>query len=132
MQTFLPLPSFEDSAECLDYKRLGKQRVEARQILTSIKSEGRWYNHPAVKMWIGYELALIHYGNIMIEEWVWRGYNNTMPLLDVHFKKLKYPPWFGNDKFHSSHRSMLLMKDYDYYKQFRWNEEPGQGYYWPL
>lgn len=33
MNTFLPYPSFDESAKCLDYKRLGKQRVEAKQIL---------------------------------------------------------------------------------------------------
>ena len=33
MQTFLPLPSMGDSVRCLDDKRLGKQRVEAFQIL---------------------------------------------------------------------------------------------------
>lgn len=33
MQTFLPYPEFIKSAQCLDNKRLGKQRVEAKQIL---------------------------------------------------------------------------------------------------
>ena len=28
MQTFLPYPDFKQSAACLDYSRLGKQRVE--------------------------------------------------------------------------------------------------------
>jgi len=34
MQTFLPYPDLRDSVACLDNKRLGKQRVEAMQILT--------------------------------------------------------------------------------------------------
>ncbi|MFN7881952.1 MAG: pyrimidine dimer DNA glycosylase/endonuclease V, partial [bacterium] len=33
MQTFLPSPSFAESARILDNKRLGKQRVECKQIL---------------------------------------------------------------------------------------------------
>jgi len=33
MQTFLPFPDFAESAKCLDNRRLGKQRVEAKQIL---------------------------------------------------------------------------------------------------
>ena len=33
MQTFLPHRDFEQSAKCLDMKRLGKQRVEAYQLL---------------------------------------------------------------------------------------------------
>ena len=32
MQTFLPYADFQRSAQVLDYKRLGKQRVEALQI----------------------------------------------------------------------------------------------------
>jgi Pyrimidine dimer DNA glycosylase len=33
MHTFLPYPSFEETASILDYRRLGKQRVEGFQIL---------------------------------------------------------------------------------------------------
>lgn len=33
MQTFLPYGSFIESAKCLDYGRLGKHRVEAKQII---------------------------------------------------------------------------------------------------
>ena len=36
MQTFLPYKSFVKSLNCLDNKRLGKQRVEAMQILNAI------------------------------------------------------------------------------------------------
>jgi len=32
VQTFLPYPDFKKSAECLDFRRLGKQRVD--QLLT--------------------------------------------------------------------------------------------------
>lgn len=37
MQTFLPHNSFSWSLDCLDNKRLGKQRVEAMQILKALK-----------------------------------------------------------------------------------------------
>lgn len=36
MQTFLPYESYDDSAESLDYRRLGKQRVETLQILMTL------------------------------------------------------------------------------------------------
>ena len=39
MQTFLPYQNFIKSAKCLDYKRLGKQRVEALQIHNIISGE---------------------------------------------------------------------------------------------
>ena len=37
MQTFLPYPDFTQSAKTLDYRRLGKQRVEAWQILNALR-----------------------------------------------------------------------------------------------
>jgi hypothetical protein len=50
MQTFLPYSSFEESARILDYRRLGKQRVEAWQILRSLDGITKgWSNHPAVR-----------------------------------------------------------------------------------
>ena len=33
MQTFLPYSSFTESAKILDWRRLGKQRVEGMQII---------------------------------------------------------------------------------------------------
>ena len=39
MQTFLPHKIFHISAEMLDYRRLGKQRVEAKQILNALDPE---------------------------------------------------------------------------------------------
>ena len=132
MQTFLPYPDFKESAKVLDYRRLGKQRVEALQILKSIQLENYgWKNHPIVKMWKGYENALIEYKNVMIEEWVNRGYNNNM-ILETIDKSVTYPFWIGNDELHASHRSNLLGKDYEHYSQFNWNEEPGRDYIWIL
>ena len=83
MQTFLPYPSFRKSASVLDYRRLGKQRVEAKQIYDILTADWRnpkkgWANHPAVLMWKGYEEELKLYRVIMIEEWIRRGYKNTM------------------------------------------------------
>ena len=81
MQTFLPYKSFDKSFKVLDYRRLGKQRVEAMQILNVLlgrtKTKG-WVNHPATKMWKGYENALKQYLNKCIDHWIARGYNNNM------------------------------------------------------
>ncbi len=41
MQTFLPYPDFKESFRALDSKRLGKQRVEAFQILNAIMGRPR-------------------------------------------------------------------------------------------
>lgn len=132
MQTFLPYPSFISSAQCLDWRRLGKQRVEARQILRTLQHGGGWANHPAVRMWRGHEGALKLYGDCMIDEWVRRGYRNTMPRLWNYVDNAgPYPPWFGDLVFHASHRSNLLRKDPDWYGQFGWTEGPDLPYVWP-
>ena len=118
MQTFLPHISFQKSAQCLDYRRLGKQRVEAKQILNALDPDydkKGWKTHPAVLMWAGYENALKYYANCMITEWKKRGYNNTMEYYTVNTDEIKYPQWIGNEDFHKSHRMNLLRKDYDFY-----------------
>ena len=132
MQTFLPYPNFLDSAQCLDYRRLGKQRVEAMQIhniVSGKRTTGGWINHPAVKMWQGYDRLLAHYHNVMIREWIDRGYKNNMNFLPEN-DNYDLPPWLGDNRLHSSHRSNLLRKDYDYYRQFGWSEPNNLEYYW--
>jgi len=130
MQTFLPYPDFKKSAQVLDYRRLGKQRVEALQILKALQNDNYgWKNHPIVKMWKGFSPALIEYKNIMIQEWISRGYNNNLNL-DFPDEPIVYPQWLGDEEFHASHRSNLLKKDFEYYSQFNWKEEPGLNYIW--
>ena len=75
MQTFLPYSDYKKTFECLDYRRLGKQRVETFQILNVLLNRTNtkgWRNHPATKMWRGYENALKLYLNECIDEWKYR------------------------------------------------------------
>lgn len=132
MQTFLPYPDFKKSVEILDYKRLGKQRVETFQVLNILlerTSTKGWINHPVTKMWRGYEAALQTYQNYTISEWIKRGYNNNMPFETILLES-KLPPWFGDDRLHKSHRSNLLRKDWEYYSQY-FKEDPTMPYFWP-
>ena len=134
MQTFLPYPDFHSTALVLDWRRLGKQRVEAMQILnilTGKTGKKGWINHPAVKMWRGYERALMSYANEIIREWIRRGYKNNMSLYSVGKGRIKYPPWLGNKDFHRSHRSNLLRKDFNWYHKF-FNEPDDLSYIWPV
>ena len=65
----------------------------------------------------------------MIQEWVDRGYNNTMDKYDIkHW--IVMPSWLGKEEFHSSHRANLLRKDFEYYSQFNWQENPDNPYVW--
>ena len=118
MQTFLPYPDYKQTFECLDYRRLGKQRVETYQILNVLlertDSKG-WRNHPATKMWRGYENALKLYLNMCIDEWIARGYRNNMKYEKIE-GPVVYPPWIGDDQFHVSHQSNLVRKQPDHYR----------------
>lgn len=141
MQTFLPSPSYDESARVLDNKRLGKQRVETKQILLALpKTEGGWINHPATKMWRGHEVSLCQYGLAMCWEWQRRGYKDS--LYDFFAAALAQyeedgrtflpPPWLGEDKVHASHRSNLLRKDREFYSQYGWAESDDLPYVWPV
>ena len=132
MQTFLPYKDFKHSLRVLDWRRLGKQRVEAHQVLNVLlgRTETKgWRNHPITKMWVGYEDALKLYFNLCVQEWVNRGYNNNMLLEDIP-DTIKYPNWLGNDLFHSSHRANLLRKDSEFYSDWGWNEDSDNPYAW--
>jgi hypothetical protein len=136
IQTFLPCPTFYDSARVLDYRRLGKQRVEAWQILRTLRGESSgWANHPAVRMWRGHEFDLCHYGIVMCTEWLQRGYVDTMlPRFENtvdHLESTGPPPWMGDDAFHSSHRAALLFKHPAHYRLMGWSESPALAYVWP-
>ena len=138
MQTFLPVPDFAATAAVLDDVRLGKQRVEAYQIVRTLDGVTKgWRNHPAVRMWRGYEPALLQYGIAICDEWDRRGYPDTVrDKLAVHLREqgapVLAPAWLGNEQFHASHRSNLLRKDPDWYGRFGWTESPDLPYYWPV
>lgn len=162
MQTFVPLiSSFEDIAKTLDRARLNKQALEGWQILMTLLEldpQGQhripkgWVNHPAVKMWRGYEAALYRYVQAMVDEWIRRGYKSTIGdkaratltrayELDLIVDASSNPYWMSNqDSFKaiaSSHRMALLNKDYEWYSQFKWPEDTGTrpetyDYVWPV
>ncbi|GGX72990.1 MSMEG_6728 family protein [Streptomyces minutiscleroticus] len=133
MQTFLPYPGFIASAGALDPRRLGKQRVEALQVLRALTVPGYgWRRHPAVRMWIGYEEALARYGLDTCGVWTAEGRNDTCaatmgadftafrPGVEVRDQERlaeagELPPWLGDPAFHRSHQSALVRKDPDFY-----------------
>lgn len=146
MQTFLPYSNFSDTADILDNKRLGKQRVEGYQILRTLRGESNgWKNHPAVVMWRGYETALLRYTRIICFEWLNRGYRDTiLDKLDAipldHDKSM--PPWWASiGRLSATHRANLYLKDPEHYPA-SWERDifeldslvccfPKCKYYWP-
>ena len=78
MQTFLPYADFAATARALDPRRLGKQRVEAIQVLRALTVPGYgWRRHPAALMWTGYEEALVRYGLEICRRWCDLGHDDT-------------------------------------------------------
>jgi len=145
MQTFVPYRNLIQSASVLDKKRLFKQVVEAKQILCSLNAnnlpkdwrETKTYinksfsNHPAVKMWKGYEECLKYYYNIFLDESLNRGIKTTMPFIDGKYSKsiegwreyallcdeseIEFPWWFENEDLFRTHRARLIEKDELFY-----------------
>jgi hypothetical protein len=142
MQTFLPYSDFSSCAKSLDMKRLGCQRKESLQILgILLNGKKAWSNHPAVKMWRGFEHCLYLYNVEICAEWAARGYNGEkcnekMRLLKdswVNHPSLnKRPSWLGNEEFHASHRAALLFKNFEFYSKFNWTEKAELNYIWPV
>lgn len=133
MQTFLPYADFYESASVLDYRRLGKQRVEGMQLIKAIEqgSSYGWYNHPCTQMWLNNLDALKEYTNSMIDEWVARGYKNTMAYYHVP-DSFDEPFWLGFDDLHISHQSNLIRKLPDFYRPVFGNDVPDNlEYLWP-
>lgn len=156
MQTFLPFRDFDSCARHLDYRRLGKQRVEAFQLLCGLRDpwaleererrlteqgkavkpiQNGWTNHPASKMWRGHTEMLGNYMNTMISEWVARGYNNTMnhrPSSDCPTP----PDWMLDatemDYLIRTHRSNLIRKLPEHYGPMWPSVSPDMEYHWPV
>ena len=143
MQTFLPSPDFEESASILDNRRLGKQRVETLQIMGALITGRGWINHPAVKMWRGYEYSLLEYQLAICTEWhIYRGFEDTClrKTMDIFWTApylaldISEPWWLGDDNFHWSHQSNLLRKDPEWYGDFVFDRDLPDNlpYYWPV
>lgn len=154
IQTFLPYADFADSARVLDDRRLGKQRVETLQIVhvllglrwnlaagvvEAFEPKG-WRSHPAVRMWRGYEPALLAYQAKTCQEWMSRGFKDTClgkavglaalsPLVagvEVH-----QPRWLGQEDLHRSHQSNLIRKDPIFYAPLFPEVPADLPYVWP-
>jgi hypothetical protein len=135
MQTFLPYTSYIMSAVVLDRQRLGKQRVEAAQLLRGLLITGSWTNHPASKMWKGHERSLAKYGLAICTEWISRGYRDSQETLFrtwiAELPETGLPSWFRSETFHRSHQSNLVRKFPEHYQKFFPNVPNDLPYVWP-
>ena len=149
MQTFLPYPDFAVSAAVLDDRRLGKQRVEALQVLRAVtRSTYGWKHHPAVRMWAGFPEAIAAYGLAVCDEWVRRGWADTCaatiradlaeaglrssPRSQAELAHMgSLPRWLGDGRLHRSHQAALVRKNPEYYQPLFPDVDPELPYFWP-
>lgn len=123
MQTFVTSASVDgpvricmETARDLDSARLGKQRIECKQIYSALTTGEGWIHHPATKMWEGCLDALVSYGYFMCLEWKDRGFVDEqaewfyerMPDNGLHYGD--WPWWFGHPEMVRTHRSKLIHK----------------------
>jgi len=150
MQTFLPYPDFEESAKCLDLKRLGKQRVETLQLLQALHLGQGWIHHPAARMWRGFECALMAYQSAIVAQWVSNTTQKGKPYADTCLDSswnlheqfcpgpctdarlvIPMPPWLGNAAFHEAHKSSLIRKKPEHYGLLWPTVSDNLEYIWP-
>jgi len=155
LQTFVPYADFTRSADLLDDKRLGKQRVETLQIVQVLvrlrwnNAVGEieeftprgWTNHPAVLMWQGYEAALLKYQRHVCEVWTSRGFKDTCYPKTLGLIRrwnggtlpaYVDPPWRGDEQLHRSHQSNLIRKDAAVYGPMFPGVSADEPYVWPV
>ena len=139
-QTFMISPNFAETAHCLDNRRLNKQIVEAFQVYRYLIGDCEMQGNPhPYRIWKGYEKALIAYIVALHDEWIERYdrglrggkrcHKNGMEAERISIQKsffsnYKDPDWINSEEVLSSHRAALLYKDYTWYSQFGWKEQP--------
>lgn len=152
MQVFLPENDFYEAAAVLDQKRLVKQLLEGRQIMTILVGENKsnaWTNHPAVKMFRGAHSTLYIYLAAIRYEMHKRGYkwqNNWYEIdrmMREYTQPLTRPAWMYNsevvEKVITTHRGRLYEKAPELYPDYRIEYEFYKDYvccdrctyYWP-
>jgi len=149
MQTFLPYADFARTAEVLDDRRLGKQRVEVIQVVRALTvATYAWKHHPAVLMWAGHEEALGAYGMAVVDRWSSRGHGDTCgstirtDLATAGITSIRtqqeladagaMPGWLGDERLHRSHRSALVRKDPEHYRPLFPDVPDDLDYWWPV
>lgn len=144
MITFHPLKSFAESADVLDWQyshnRLNNQINEAiciTEYLLGIRTEWR-HNKKILRMWDNFELHLVDYAFCCLYTWERKkgviAQSRREKLIILQEKAIRkaqvvnpgnnFPSWVGNEEFHSSHRAVLLGKNFEWYSQFGWSEKP--------
>ena len=110
MQTFLPYPSYERSADALDPRRLNKQILECVQIAKALTGETTsWSNHCVTRMWREAPKGVVLFGLACCKEYRKRPQTRGHHKSEVELVRLlsvcerngmteNYPRWFNRHK----------------------------------
>lgn len=156
MNTFLPLPSYIESARSLDSKRLNKQKVECFQIYNAAigqryRTDGEyigpakgWVNHPAVVMWKRYPLQLVIYSLAVCQACRERNIADNSGIEKFFLSRMNrhpdiVPHWIADaemlSKVNFTHRANLVRKDAPFYGPKFPDVNPinalAVNYFWP-
>ncbi len=127
---FRPYTDWERSAACLDDLRLGKQRVEAKQILyvflrkLGIVRDGKrgWLTHPIVLLYFNngkpYIDDVVGFFQACVKEWKKRGKQNFICLDDIQqfIRQIEKTPGTPITRLHEiEYRRILLIKNPNHY-----------------
>lgn len=131
MQVFIPYPEPIKVARCLDKKRLNKQIIEAKQIISAIVKTYKgqvtaWASHPVVKMYKNNTEWLQLYTDVL------EYYRDGREDIAIHLSNQAdrgRPSWM-TEALCNSHKRRLAEKDPDfYYKFFKENGISKVNYY---
>ena len=127
MNIFVPVTDFTEIAECLDDRRLNRQRSDVTAVLRKLMDESAEDDHPLVKMWRGNERFLCRYGLAICMEHQARGNSGQTAQKILEYRNEfgvetdVEPEWWGRDEVHDSHKSYLVRAQPSHYRQF-WPE----------
>lgn len=126
MQVFIPYPDPFLTAQCLDRKRLQKQRLEAYTIIKAIVYKtGGWASHPVVKMYsdhIGWLQCYLSCLRLYLE-----GFLDEARYWADNANKIR-PPFITPDLC-DQHKRRLYTKAPDLYPQFAEYGESDENWY---
>lgn len=155
IQTWLPLPNYEESVRCLRMEELAVQRfhvLELMEFIHQVPEESsqlpsdysRLEDEPSfdwsVRMWRGFELQLCEYGLTCCDEWSMRRTKK-----DPMYEKIEFhmecattedadgskPNWFGDVDFHLSHQAALVLRDSGHYGSY-FKVDTSRQLEWPV
>ena len=117
-----------ETAMALDPKRLHKQVVECKQILSALKGETKaWRNHPCVIQYEGHEQWLMLYMECL-SAWIEGGKQKAL-IASVKASTF-WTPLFHTEPYFDSMKRRLYTKDPVYYAQWEKCGTDDVNWYW--